>query len=166
MPPLLLALLLHAGAGDGALGTYRVQGTARISGVPLVDSLELRADVVLRRGDRPGAVRARVAARGHACELAGTLAGPGRLVLAGGQRCPIALDDPGIRGDVEATLRSGEARLADGRIVLVLDVALGGTVRLSTGILPGLARETVVPIDGTASLRGKGARDNSRAAEP
>lgn len=165
MLPLLLALLLHATADDRA-GTYRVQATARVSGVPLVRSLELRGDVVLRPGEGPRAVRARLGARGHACELSGTLAEPGRLVLAAGQRCPIQVDDPGVRGDVEATLRSGEARLADGHIVLSLEVALAGSVRVTTGLLPGLAREAVVPIDGSASVRGEGDRDNSRAADP
>jgi hypothetical protein len=162
---LLLALLLPAAANDGDLGTYRVQATARVSGVPLVRSLDLRGDVVLRPGERPRAVRVRLAARGHACELDGTLAEPGRLVLAPGQRCPILLDDPGVRGEVEATLRSGEARLADGHLVLALELGLAGSVRLSTGLVPGLAREPAVPVDGSASVRGEGDRDNSRAAE-
>lgn len=164
MLPLALALLLGT-SGDGALGTYRVKATARLSGVPLVSSLELRGDVVLRPGERPPAVRARLAARGQACELAGTLTGPGRLVLTAGQRCRIPLDDPGVRGDVEATLRSGEARVVDGRLVLALEVGLAGTVRLSTGLVPGLAREATVPVDGSASVRGEGDRDNSRAAD-
>jgi hypothetical protein len=159
---LLLALVLHA-APDDATGTYRVQATARVSGVPLVRSLDLRGDVVLRAGERPGLVRVRLAARDHACDLAGRLAEPGRVVLAPGQRCPILLDDPGLRGDVEATLRSGEARLADGRIVLSLELGLAGSVR--TALVPGLAREAVVPVDGSASVRGEGDRDNSRAAE-
>lgn len=165
MRPVLLALLLHAAADDGVLGTYRVQATARLSGVPLLRSLELRGDVVLRPAERPGAVRVRLAARGHACELAGTLAEPGRLVLAAGQRCPIVLDDPGVRGQVEATLRSGGARVANGHLVLSLELGLAGSVRLSTGLVPGLGREAVVPVDGSASVRGEGDRDNSRAAE-
>lgn len=166
MLPVLLALLLRAATDDGGLGTYRVQATARVAGVPLVRSLDLRGDVVLRPGDRPLAVRELLGARGHSCELAGTLTEPGRLVLAPGQRCRIALDDPGVRGAVEATLRSGEARLSDGRIVLLLEVGLAGSVRLSTGVPPGLARETVVvPVDGSASVRAEGDRDNSRAAE-
>lgn len=164
MLPLVFALLLHA-ADDGALGTYRVQAAARMTGVPLVRSLELRGDVVLRPGGAPRAVRARLAAGGHACELSGTLAEPGRLVLAAGQRCPIPLDDSGLRGEVEATLRSGEARLSDGHIVLSLEIALAGSVRLPTGLLPGLAREVVVPVDGAASVRGEGDRDHSRAAD-
>lgn len=161
--PLLLALLLHAADG-GAAGTYRVLATVRVTGVALVRSLELRGDVVLRPGDRPRAVRARLATQGHACELAGSLAEPGRVILAAGQRCTIPLDDPGLRGDVVATLRSGEARVADGRLVLTLEAGLAGSVRVSAGI-PGLAREAAVPIDGTASVRAEGARDNSRAAE-
>ncbi len=165
MLPLVLALLLHVPADDGARGTYRVQATARVSGVPLARSLDLRGDVVLRPGERPRAVRARLAARDHACEFAGTLDGPGRLVLTAGQRCSILLDDPGIRGHVEATLRSGEARLANGGIVLTLEVDLAGSVRISPGTALGIAGETVVPVDGSASVRGEGHRDNSRAAE-
>lgn len=165
MLPVLLALLLHAAADGGVPGTYRVQATAQVSGVPVVRSLELRGDVVLRPGERPDAVRVHLATRGHTCELAATLAEPGRLVLAAGQRCPILLDDPGVRGRIEATLRSGEARIAEGHLVLVLEVGLAGSVRLSTGLVPGLAREAVVPVDGSASVRGEGRRDNSRAAE-
>lgn len=166
MLPVLLALLVQAAADDGVVGTYRVHATARVVGVPVLRSLELRGDVVLRAGPRPGAVRARLASQGHACELAGTLAEPGRMVLAAGQRCPIALDDPGVRGDVIATVRSGEARVANGRIVLALEVDLAGKVQVSAEILPGLGQQAAVPVDGSASLRGDGARDNSRAAGP
>lgn len=165
MLPVLLSLLLQAAADDGAFGTYRVHATARVAGVPLLRSLELRGDVVLRPAERPRAVRARLASQGHACELVGTLAEPGRVVLAAGQRCPVALDDPGVRGDVVATLRSGEARLANGRIVLTLEVGLAGSVRVSTEIVPGFPQEATVPVDGSASVRGDGARDNSRATE-
>lgn len=165
MLPLVLALLLHAPADDGARGTYRVHANVRVSGVPLVRSLELRGDVVLRPGERPHTVRARLAARDHACELAGTMAEPGRLVLTAGQRCAILLDDPGVRGHVEVTLGSGEARLANGGIVLSLEVVLAGSVRISPGAALGLAGESVVPLDGSASVRGEGRRDNSRAAE-
>lgn len=165
MLPVLLSWLLQAAADDGALGTYRVQATARVAGVPILRSLELRGDVVLRPGERPRALRARLASRGHACELTGTLAEPGRLVLTAGQRCPIALDDPGIRGDVVATLRSGEARLANGRIFLTLELGLAGTVRVATALVPGFAQDATVPVDGSASVRGDGARDNSRAGE-
>jgi hypothetical protein len=160
---LLAALALHAAADDGT-GTYRVQATARLSGVPLLRSLELRGDVVLRAGERRGLVRVHLAARDQACDLAGSLAEPGRVVLAPGQRCPIQLDDPGVRGEVEATLRSGEARLADGRIVLSLELGLAGSLRTSL-LVPGLGRGAVVPVDGAASVRGEGDRDNSRAAE-
>lgn len=160
MLPLVLALLLHASA-DETLGTYRVEVSASVSGVPLVQTLALRGDVVLRPGERPGAVRARLAARGHACELAGTLEEPARVELAAGQRCTIVLDDPGVHGSVEATLRSGEARIAEGRIVLRLDVALAGSVRIATGIAP----EAVAPVHGAATVLGQGTRDNSRAAE-
>ncbi len=165
MLPLALALLLRAASNEDVLGTYRVHATARLSGVPLVDSMELRADVVLRPGAHPGAFRARLAARGHACELGATRAGPGRLVLDAGQRCPILLDDPGVRGEVEATLRSGELRIAAGRIAVALEAGLSGSVRPSTGILPQLGRDAAVPVDGSALVRGEGDRDNSRAAE-
>jgi hypothetical protein len=164
--PVLLAFLVQAAADDGAAGTYRVHATARVAGVPVLRSLDLRGDVVLRAGPRPGAVRARLASQGHACELAGTLAENGRIVLAAGQRCPIALDDPGVRGDVVATVRSGEARVASGRMVLTLEVGLAGKIQVSTELLPGLGQQAAVPVDGSASVRGEGARDNSRAAGP
>jgi hypothetical protein len=160
----MLALALGAATG-GLPATYRVRATARLAGVPLVSSLELRGDVVLRPGDGPRAVRVRLASRGHACEVAGTLTADERLSLAPGQRCPIALDDPGVRGDVVATLRSGEGRLEEGRIALSLELGLAGSVLIATGGLPGLQRETRIPVDGSASIRAEGERDNSRAAD-
>ncbi len=165
MLPLFLAFAVGAATPGAALGTYRVQASARISGVPLLGTLELRGDVSLRPGDGPRGVKARLASRGHACELAGTLAEDGALAFADGQRCRIALDDPGVRGEVTATLRSGRGRVVDGRITLALELGLAGKVRVATGVLPGLAAETVVPVDGAASVRAEGRRDNSRAAE-
>ncbi len=162
MLPVFLALALGA---DPALGTYRVEATARLTGVPLLGRLELRGDVVLRpAGDAPR-VRAHLAARGHACDVDGTLAADGTLELVPGPRCPIVLDDPGARGRVEATLRSGNGRVREGRIALDLELDLAGTVRLPTGGLPGMPAETAVPVDGGASVRAEGGRDNSRAAE-
>ena len=163
--PLLLAVALGVPGTDAAAGTYRVQATARLSGVPLLRTLALRGDVVLRPGGGPRAVSARLAARGHACELAGTLAEDGTLAFRPAQRCAIALDDPGARGRVEATLRSGRGRLRNGRIALELELGLEGAVRVATGGVPGVAAETVVPVDGEASVHAEGARDNSRAAE-
>src|SRR5512140_3246982 len=151
---LLLVLALGA-AGDGLPATYRVRATARLTGVPLVSSLELRGDVALRPGDGPRAVRVHLASRGHACDVTGSLTADERLSLAPGQRCPIALDDPGLRGDVVATLRSGEGRLEDGRLTLSLELDLAGTVRVATGGLPGLGREATLPVDGAASIRAE-----------
>jgi hypothetical protein len=169
MPPLLLSLALAAGAQtpESARGTYRVDATVRAN-VPLLRSLELRGDVVLRpaEGRGPRAVQARLAAQGHACDLAGTLSGDGALAFPRGQRCTIDLDDPGVRGRVEATLRSGEGRIEDGRLALRLEVALAGAVRISTGGVPGLPAEAAVPVNGDASVRADGRRDNSRAAGP
>lgn len=165
MLPLLLALAALAAAPGAALGTYRVQASARLSSVPLLDALELRGDVVFRPGDGPRGVRARLASQGHACELAGTVAQDGTLAFPGGQRCRILLDDPGARGEVLATLRSGQGRVADGRLVLQLELRLEGRVRVATGGLPGLPAQAVVPVDGGASVRAEGRRDNSRAAE-
>jgi hypothetical protein len=169
--PLLLASALASALAAGAAtpesvrGIYRVEASARTS-VLLLRALELRGDVVLRPGERPGAVLARLAAQGHACELAGTLAEDGSLAFARGQRCSIVLDDPGARGRVEATLRSGKGRVEDGRLALQLEVALAGTVRIATAGVPGLASETAVPVDGDASVRVEGRRDNSRGAGP
>lgn len=161
-----MASALRAATPDEARGTYRVQASARMAGVPLVRSLELRGDVVLRPGEGPRAVQARLAARGYACELTGTLRDDGALTFARGQRCSIALDDPGTRGQVEATLRSGKGRVEDGRIALDLELGLAGEVRVATGRVPGLAPETKLPVNGEASIRAEGWRDNSRAAEP
>jgi hypothetical protein len=166
--PLLLALAFSAGAAtpESARGTYRVEATVRLSGVPILQTLQLRGDVVLRPAEGPRAVQARLSAQGHVCELAGAIAEDGTLSFARGQRCTIALDDPGARGRVEATLRSGEGRADDGRLALRLEVAVAGTVRVATGGVPGLPAEAALPIDGDASVRAEGRRDNSRAAGP
>lgn len=161
----LLAVTLAGSGANPALGTYRVDATARVSGVPLLRTLELRGDVVLRPGDGPRAIRAHLAARGHACEVDGTIADDGTFAFERGKRCLIALDDPGVRGEVDATLRSGRGRVRDGRITLDLELGLAGTVRIATGSVPGLAKETPVPVNGEASVHAEGARDNSRAAE-
>jgi hypothetical protein len=159
------ALAAGAATPESARGTYRVEASVRTS-VPLLRTLELRGDVLLRPGEGPRAVQARLASQGHACELAGTLDDDGTLAFARGQRCTIELDDPGARGRVGATLRSGKGRVEDGRLSLQLEVALAGTVRVATGGIPGLAAETAVPVDGDASVRAQGRRDNSRSAGP
>jgi hypothetical protein len=161
--PLLAALSLAAvpAVPEGVLGTYRVQATLRAPDVPYASKVDLRGDVVLRAGDGPRAVRARLAANGKACELAGTLAQDGALAFADGQTCAIPLDDPLATGRVDATLRSGVGRVADGRVTLELELALAGMVHVGSG---RLARETLVPIGGKASVSAEGTRDNSRAA--
>lgn len=166
MLPLVLALAAAADASPSDVrGTYRVEATVRSSGVPLLRTLELRGDVLLRPGEDPGAVSARLASRGQSCELAATLRDGEALRFEPGQRCRIALDDPGVRGDVLATLRAGRGRVADGRLTLELELELAGEVRIATGRVPGLAAETAVPVDGDATILAEGRRDNSRAAE-
>ena len=169
MLSLLLALAVGATPAGAALGTYRVRADTRLTGVPLVSTLELRGDAVLRAGDGPRGVRARLASRGQACELAGTLAPDGKLAFAGGQRCRIRLDDPGVRGEVLATLRSGQGRVEGDRLVLALELGVAGKVRVAAGGLaglPGLGSEAVMPVDGAASVRAEGSRDHSRGADP
>jgi hypothetical protein len=164
--------LMAAGAtpatADPVRGTYRARADVRLAGVPLVSALELRGDVVLRPAGRPGALTARLAARGSACELAGQAEGGGGFALTGGQRCTIVLVDPDAKGRVEATLVAGRGTVtADGRLTLVLELALAGAVRVASGTaLPGIPAEVDVPVNGRASVAAEGTRDNSRAAEP
>lgn len=177
-----LALLVSAGprAAGGAdvtpgsaRGVYRLAGSARVSASPLPsERLELRADAVLRPGDGPRRILARLAARGHACELAGTLAPDGALAFDAGQRCPLALDDPGVRGKLDGRLRAGSGRLSGRELSLDLAFELTGTVSLSAGgvRVPGLGVEVPpswtppTPVRGEARATAAGTRDDSRAA--
>lgn len=178
MTPLALALAAllaapPAAPAEAVAGTYRVRATVRLPSAPVLGTVELRGDVVLRPGARPDAVSARFAARGHGCALEGrTAASPGAqggaVTFAPGQACTIALDDPGVRGRVEAVLRGARVRVdAAGRLTLALELELSGSVRVATGLegIPGLAGEAEVPVSGPATVDGAGERDNSRAGE-
>ncbi|MBK9516885.1 MAG: hypothetical protein IPO09_05905 [Anaeromyxobacter sp.] len=145
-------------------GTYRVRAVATLAGVPLVRELELRADVLLAPGSGGREVRARLASRGQACALTALVAADGTLGFTAGERCTIALDEPGTRGAVVATVRTGRGRVADRRLVLELRLGLEGAVHLATGQIPGLGGETDLPVSGEAVVRAEGRRDDSRAA--
>ncbi len=158
---------------ESARGVYRLSGSARVTASPLPsERLELRADAVLRPGDGPRRIQARLAMQGHVCELAGKLAPDGTLAFDEGQRCLLDLDDPGARGHVEGRLRSGSGRLAgrDLSVDLVFDVS--GTVSVSAGgvRVPGLGVEVPpswtppTPVQGEARASASGTRDDSRAA--
>ncbi len=157
-----LALATAPAVPDGVLGTYRVQATIRTTDIPFASRLEARGDVVLRAGDAPGAVRARLAADGKVCELSGKLGRDGSLEFAAGQSCAIPLDDPLVApGRVDATLRAGSGHVGDGRITLELEVALAGVVH---GPSVRLSRTSSLPIGGKGWIQAEGRRDNSRAA--
>ncbi len=158
---------------ESARGAYRMIVTGRVSAPPLPgQSMELRADAVLRPDAGPRRIRARLAAQGHACELAGRLEPGGAIAFDAGQRCPVQLDGPDARGRVEARLRSGSGRLSGRDLSLDLAWELDGTVSLSTGgvSLPGLGLEVpptwtpATPVKGEARTTATGTRDDSRAA--
>jgi hypothetical protein len=176
------ALLLAASPGpataadvtpESARGVYRLAGSARLTASPLPsERMELRADAVLRPGDGPRRITARLAAQGHACELVGRLAPDGTLLFDAGQRCPLELDDPAARGHLDGRLRSGSGRLAGRELSLDLTFELAGTVSLSTGGMrvPGLGVEVPPSWTPPTSVRGEarataaGTRDDSRGA--
>lgn len=176
----LAAMALLATAADAradvtpesARGVYRLAGSARVTASPLpAERLELRADALLRPGDRRRRIQARLAAQGHACELAGDLAPDGTLAFDEGQRCLLDLDDPGARGHVEGRLRSGSGRLAGRDLSLDLVFDVSGTVSVSAGGLrvPGLGEvppswTPPTPVRGEARASASGTRDDSRAA--
>ncbi len=177
--PLGALALLAAAAGaradvtpESARGVYRMAGSARVTASPLPgERMELRADAVLRPGDGPRRISARLAAQGHTCELAGRLAPDGTLAFDEGQRCLLDLDDPGARGHVEGRLRSGSGRLAGRDLSLDLAFDLSGTVSVSAGGLrvPGLGEvppswTPPTPVRGDARATASGTRDDSRAA--
>lgn len=162
-----------AATPESARGAYRMAVTARVNAPPLPGkTTELRADAVLRPDAGPRRIRARLAAQGHACELAGRLEPGGAIAFDPGQRCPVDLDGPEARGRIEARLRSGGGRLAGRDLSLDLAWEVDGTVSLSAGgvNIPGLGIEvppTWTPatrIEGEARATASGTRDDSRAA--
>lgn len=171
--PAVLCALLAASAPAApvpdVLGTYRVRADVRLSGIPLVSSLELRGDVVVKAGARPSRLTVKLSSRGHTCLLEGDAAArAGELTLAAGQRCTVVLEEPEARGRVVAEVRGGRLRVdAAGRLTLALEVRLTGSVRVATGLagVPGLGGDAEVPTNGEARVEGTGERDNSRAAE-
>lgn len=173
-----LATASFAGApsAEQVRGVYRLHGTAHIDAGPVLSrDLEVRADARLAPGSRARAVRARLAAEGHACELDAALEEGGVLVFEARQRCAFDVDDPGARGRVEARLRSGRGRLRDDTLALELTWELSGALRLRTseGVdvlgkavgLPSAAWTPEIPVRGTARTLAEGHRDASRAAE-
>jgi len=169
-----LAAAAAAPSGERIDGTYRLSGTTRIdAGAALSQEIETRADAVLRAGPQ-SAVRARLAAQGHACELAATIGEGGALAFEAGQRCVLDLRDPEASGHVEARLRAGRGRLRDRRLSLDLTWDLSGAVSLRTAQRVQVLGKDVelpaawapeIPVRGEAHARAEGDRDDSRAAE-
>jgi hypothetical protein len=173
-----LALASSALAAPSAaelLGTYRLHGTARVDAGPVLSrEVEVHADAKLGAGAGARAVRARLAAEGHACELTARVEEGGALVFEPGQRCAFDVDDPGARGRVEARLRSGRGRLRDDTLALDLTWDLSGALRLRSAERVEVLWKTVelpstwtpeIPVRGEAQTRAEGHRDASRAAE-
>lgn len=174
-----LALALASAPRDAALaaerrgdpgGTYRMRGSARVDAVaPLGRSIEARGDAIVRAAG--AGLRVRLASQGRACELVASRGADGGLAFAPGQRCAFDLDDADARGHVEARLRAGSGRLRDRHLSLELAFELSGAVALRTvgqgqvlGIEIPAAWTPELPVDGTASVRAEGDRDESRAA--
>lgn len=159
---------------EAARGTYRLRGSARVDAGPVLSrSVEARADAVLRPGERPRAVRARLASQGHVCELAATLEEGGALAFEAGQRCAFDLRDPEARGHVEARLRSGRGTVRGGRLALDLSWDLSGAVSVQTARQVEVLGRTVelpaawtpeLPVRGEARIVAEGERDESRGA--
>jgi hypothetical protein len=153
-------------------GTYRLAGTARVDAGPALSrNVEGRADAVLSPGRGARAVRARILAQGHACELEATLGEGGALAFAPGQRCAFDVADEGARGRVEARLRSGTGRCAGGRLSLDLAFALEGALALRTAQRVEVMGSTIelpaawtpeLPLRGEARAAAEGKRDESR----
>jgi hypothetical protein len=149
-----------------------MHGAARVDAAsPLGRSIEARGDVVVRRS-AGGTLRFRLASMGQACELAASRADDGTLAFEGGQRCAFDLADPDARGHVEARLRAGGGRLRDRHLSLDLAFDTSGAVALRT--VPGVQMLGVevsstwtpeISVNGGASVRAEGDRDESRAAQ-
>lgn len=155
---------------DAVAGTYRMAGTVRLApGALPARELDARGDAVLVRG-AGGVLRARLAARGQRCDLEGQLGAGGGLSFAPGQVCRVVLDGEEARGTVEATLERGSGRAAAGLLALDLTFKLDGAVRLRPASLEVLGAAfknggwlPEMPVNGDASARAEGRRDESRA---
>ncbi len=169
------ALALAGGAAGprpaDVAGTYRLHGTARVSAPPALDrGVELHADVVLAPGPRAREVRVRLSSGGYACDLVATLGDAGALRFDDGQRCDVAVEDPGARGRLEARVRSGRGQVRDGRLALDLAGELEGVLSLRTAGLRVLGAELPptwtpeLPVRGDARASAEGDLDRSRAA--
>jgi hypothetical protein len=175
------ALALSAGAAalaspaDALRGTYRLSGTARVDAGPVLSRrVEARADAILSRSGGPRTVRARLLSQGHACELAATLGDGGTLAFEPGQRCAFDVQDPDVRGRVQAQLRSGRGRCEGGRLSLDLTFELSGALSLRTAERIEVMGTTVelpaawtpeLPLRGEARTVAEGSRDESRGGQ-
>lgn len=164
-----------ASPADELRGTYRLAGSARVDAGPVLSrSVEARADAVLSPGRGPRAVRARLLAEGHACELAATLGEGGALAFEPGQRCAFAVQEPDARGSVEARLRAGRGKCEGGRLSLDLTFELSGALSMRTGQAIEVMGTKVelpaawtpdLPLRGEARAVAEGGRDESRAGQ-
>jgi hypothetical protein len=177
--PVLAAAALALGAPPADATPASVRGVYRLSGTAVIDvrpafhrEVEARADAVLDPGRGPRDLRLRVAAQGHACELAARLEPDGAVTLEPGQRCAVEVRDPEARGRLDLRLRSGRGRVDPARDRLALELAFDVSGALSLrasvgaqvfGVDLGDAWMPEVPASGVARATAEGGRDHSRA---
>jgi hypothetical protein len=169
------ALGASPAAAAAVSGTYRMHATGRVEAGPVLSRrVEERGDAILRPDDGPRAVRARLAAHGHACELVATVEATGELRFEPGQRCVFDVREDDARGKVEARLGSGRGRVRDRTLTLELAWELSGTLSVRTPerleilgqkIELGSGWTPDLPVRGTARIEAEGTRDDSRATE-
>ena len=151
------------------LGSWIVDVVTHVRAAPVVErDVESRAGLVVREGREKKVVSLEIEAEGYACRLEATVADDGALDLGAGQTCPLALDEPNVRGSVEGRVRTGRGRLRDGKLELELALDLSGSVsaRLDGGTVSVMGREIVLPdgrapalpLRGSAEARGEGRR--------
>lgn len=169
-PALVALLLLGGGAAPSRqelAGRYGLRGTARVHAPPLADGdLDAAADAALAPGAGKDEVRIRLTWGKASCELAAR-ADRGALVLAPGQSCDLALDEPELRGKVLARLRSGRAEVRGGTLALEGTWDLSGAVSVRVGgsaldilgaELPVGAWSPRTPVQGSAQVKLQGER--------
>jgi hypothetical protein len=156
-------------------GAWRVDVVTHVRAAPVIDrDVKSRVDLVVREGRDRRAVSLEVEAEGYLCRLEGRVLDDGALDLRPGQTCPLALDEPDVRGTVEARLRTGRGRLRDRKLELELAFDLSGSVsaRIEGGTVSVMGRDIVLPdgwapplpLRGSADARGEGRR--ASAEEP
>jgi hypothetical protein len=154
---------------EGIFGKYELAGTAHVSVSPLPAhdySGEMTATV--SRAPGAGALSLRLESRGYGCTLPVRADEEGSLQFPTGATCAIDIAESDAHGHVDAQLRMGRGRLVHGRLELVLQFDVTGSLqmRIPSKTIQVLGSELhtpatwapSAPVHGTVGASGQGDR--------